>query len=87
MLPASFGEPSFASFRAELAEVLRRRVFAELSRFVVAQGFFWDGDFDNEFQDVVPMRRPAAAAMDEAAPAAVPRRKAVGARDFGDGLD
>src|SRR5436190_17650935 len=48
-LPAPFAEPSFVSFRAELAQVLRRRVFAELSRLVVVQGFFWDGDFDNEF--------------------------------------
>ena len=46
-----------------------------------------DGDFDNEFSDVVPMRRPVPAAMEEAVPAAMPRRKAVGARDFGDGLE
>jgi stage V sporulation protein G len=44
-----------------------------------------DGDFDNEFQDVLPMRRPPV--VDEAAVPAMPRRKAVGAREFGEGID
>ena len=43
-----------------------------------------DGDFDNEFQDVVPMRRPPV--VEDEKPA-MPRRKAVGAREFGEGLD
>ena len=44
-----------------------------------------DGDFDNEFQDVLPMRRPPV--VDEAAVPAMPRRKAVGAPSFGEGID
>src|SRR6266508_3103234 len=52
----TFNEPGFQSFRAELAEMLRKRVYPHISRYVVAQGFFWDGDFDGEFD---PLRSGA----------------------------
>src|SRR5262249_14380448 len=49
-------EPGFQSFRTELAGMLRKRVYPYLSRFVVAHGFFWDGDFDGELD---PLRSGA----------------------------
>ena len=55
-LPPAFDEPGFQTFRAELAEMLRKRVYPYLSRFVVPHGFFWDGDLDGELD---PMRSGA----------------------------
>lgn len=42
-------DPSFAAFRQQLADVAKNRVYAELARLVVAQGFFWAGDFAGGF--------------------------------------
>jgi stage V sporulation protein G len=42
-----------------------------------------DGDYDNEFQDVLPMQRAERSAPRVEAP----RRKAVGAESFGEGID
>jgi hypothetical protein len=42
-------DASFASFRQQLAGVAKDRVYAELARHVVLQGFFWDGDFSGAF--------------------------------------
>jgi hypothetical protein len=48
-LPPPPNDPSFAAFRQNLAAVARRRVFDELARNVVLQGFFWDRDFAKSF--------------------------------------
>jgi hypothetical protein len=48
-IAAGPADPSFASFRQELAGVAKNRVYAELVRLVVAQGFFWAGDFAGGF--------------------------------------
>jgi hypothetical protein len=37
-------DASFTAFRAQLAAVAKDRVYGELARLVVAQGFFWEGD-------------------------------------------
>jgi len=42
-------DPNFASFQQELAVAANNRVYAELARLIVPQGFFWDGDFDERF--------------------------------------
>jgi hypothetical protein len=47
--PPAPNDPSFAAFRQNLASVARGRVFDELARNVVPQGFFWDRDFADGF--------------------------------------
>jgi hypothetical protein len=42
-------DASFTSFRQEVGRVAKDRVYAELERLVVAQGFFWAGDFGRGF--------------------------------------
>ena len=42
-------DPGLAAFRQHLAAVARDRVFNELARSVVPQGFFWDRDFAESF--------------------------------------
>jgi hypothetical protein len=48
-IPQPRDDPSFAAFRKELADIAKRRIFAELAAAVVAHGFFWDRDFDAGF--------------------------------------
>ena len=48
-------EASFLAFRNELAAVAKGRIYAELERLVMAQGFFWDRDFNGGFD----RKRPA----------------------------
>lgn len=48
-LPPAPSDPSFAAFRQQLAAVAKDRVFDELARNVVPQGFFWDRDFADSF--------------------------------------
>jgi hypothetical protein len=43
------GDASYANFREQLAAVAKQRVYAELARLVVAQGFFWEGDSSGDF--------------------------------------
>jgi hypothetical protein len=49
-------DPSFASFRQQIADAAKKRIYAELTRLVVAQGFFWAGDTARAFD---PKRTPA----------------------------
>jgi len=42
-------DPGLAALRQHLAVVARDRVFDELARSVVPQGFFWDRDFADSF--------------------------------------
>ena len=48
-IPDPPDDPSFATFRKELADIARRRVYADLAAVVVARGFFWDRDFAGGF--------------------------------------
>jgi hypothetical protein len=48
-IPVAAENATFAAFRNELAEVAKRRIFAELAAVVVTRGFFWDRDFGNGF--------------------------------------
>jgi hypothetical protein len=45
-VPADAG---FTAFRANLAAIAARRVFAELAGNVIPHGFFWDSDFTGSF--------------------------------------
>lgn len=54
-LPAASEDTGFDAFRAELAAVAKRRIYAELERLVDAHGFFWHRDFARRFDP----RRPA----------------------------
>ena len=48
-LPGAPADASFVAFRQNLAAIAERRVFAELARNVVPQGFFLDPDFADGF--------------------------------------
>jgi hypothetical protein len=54
-LPPASEDTGFNAFRAELAAVAKRRIYAELARLVDAQGFFWHRDFARRFDP----RKPA----------------------------
>jgi hypothetical protein len=54
--PAPMTDASFTAFRSRLAEVAKRRLFADLIPLVQPQGFFRDRDFGNAFD----RRKPAA---------------------------
>ncbi len=47
-LPALFNDPSFEAFRKQLGEIAGKKDRAALSKLVVAQGFFWDGEKGNQ---------------------------------------
>ncbi|HWP26556.1 MAG TPA: SH3 domain-containing protein [Xanthobacteraceae bacterium] len=47
--PLALSDASLDAFRAKLAAVAKRRVYAELAELVTPQGFFWDRDFAGEF--------------------------------------
>lgn len=53
-LPPIFADANFDAFRAKIAAVAKRRVYAELAELVMPQGFFWDRDFDAEFVSRLP---------------------------------
>lgn len=48
-LPPAPAAAGFAAFRQHLAAIAKDRVFDELARAVVPQGFFWDRDFTDAF--------------------------------------
>jgi hypothetical protein len=48
-IPAPPDDPSFAAFRHELADIAKRRLYADLAAVVVPRGFFWDRDFGGGF--------------------------------------
>lgn len=54
-LPAAPVDPKFTTFRNELAEAARSRVYAKLAALVESKNFFWDRDFGNKFD----RRKPA----------------------------
>jgi hypothetical protein len=56
-------DPSFAGFRQELAEAAKKRVYGELARLVVTQGFFWAGDLAKDFNPKRPAVENFAAAI------------------------
>ena len=62
-LPAASDDASFATFRAALAAVAKRRIYAELAQLVLAQGFFWDRDFGHGFDPRKPAVDNLAAAI------------------------
>ncbi|HXF89879.1 MAG TPA: SH3 domain-containing protein [Xanthobacteraceae bacterium] len=62
-LPAASGDASLDAFRAKVAAVAKRRVYAELAELVTPQGFFWDRDFDAEFVSRLPSVDNLAAAL------------------------
>jgi hypothetical protein len=53
--PAAFNDASFEAFRRTLAAVAKDRVYAELTRLLEPQTFFWERDFAQAFD----ARRPA----------------------------
>jgi hypothetical protein len=53
-LPVASEDASFVTFRAKLAAVAKRRVYAELAQLVEAQRFFWDRDFGHGFDPRKP---------------------------------
>jgi hypothetical protein len=48
-IPPAVDDASFTAFRQQLAEIAKRRVFADLAAAVVAHGFFWERDFGAGF--------------------------------------
>ena len=61
--PEPFEDASFEAFRRELATVVRGRVYAELARLTVTQGFFWERDFARGFDPHRPTVDNLAAAV------------------------
>lgn len=53
-IPPPPDDPSFAAFRKDLAEIAKRRVYADLAAVVVPRGFFWDRDFGGGFDGSKP---------------------------------
>jgi len=53
-LPPAAEDTSFEAFRSELARVAKSRIYAELERLVMPQGFFWDRDFGGGFAPQKP---------------------------------
>jgi hypothetical protein len=53
-LPPAASDERLDAFRNELAVVARGRVYAELARLVIGQGFFWDRDFNGSFNGQQP---------------------------------
>jgi hypothetical protein len=50
-LPATVSDPTFETFRKQLASIAERRDRAALARLVVAKGFFWIPDNDKDAAD------------------------------------
>jgi hypothetical protein len=53
--PAPSDDEKLATFRTEIAAVAKGRIYADLERLVLPQGFFWDRDYDHGFDP----RKPA----------------------------
>ena len=47
-LPAAVNEPTFTSFRQQLADIAKRKDRAALQKFVVVKNFFWEGEGGNK---------------------------------------
>src|SRR5579862_7118182 len=60
---AASDDASFTAFRRALATAAKRRLYAELSALVAAQGFFWDRDFGRQFDPHKPAVDNLAAAV------------------------
>ena len=54
-LPPAADDASLETFRKELADVAKARMYGELARLVMLQGFFWDRDYSGGFD----RKRPA----------------------------
>lgn len=54
-LPTAPDDPKLESFRKELADIAKSRVYAKLAPLVEPKNFFWDRDFGNNFDK----RKPA----------------------------
>lgn len=61
--PSAPDDPGLATFRRDLAGVAQRRVYGELAAVVIAQGFFWDRDFDGGFDPKKTATENLAAAL------------------------
>jgi hypothetical protein len=61
--PAASEDASFVAFRAALAAAAQTRIYAELARLVLAQGFFWEGDSRQAFDPRKPAVDNLAAAV------------------------
>ena len=61
--PPAFADESFVAFRQEFAAVAKGRIYAELARLIVPDGFFWERDFGNGFQASKPAVDNLAAAV------------------------
>jgi hypothetical protein len=61
--PAAYADPGFDTFRAKIAAVAKRQIYAELAELVTPQGFFWDRDFAGEFLPRLPAVDNLAAAL------------------------
>ncbi len=62
-LPPVFPDARLDAFRGKIADVAKRRVYAELAPLVTPQGFFWDRDFAGEFVSRLPAVDNLAAAV------------------------
>jgi hypothetical protein len=47
-LPVAVNEPTFTSFRKQLADIAKRKDRAALQKFVVVKNFFWEGEGGNK---------------------------------------
>lgn len=61
--PAAPDDPTLQAFRQQLTAVARKRVYAQLTPLVQAQGFFWARDFGNRFDARKPAVDSLAAAL------------------------
>ena len=61
--PAASDDATFIAFRAALAAAAKTRIYAELAPLVLAQGFFWDRDFGQQFDPRKPSVDNLAAAI------------------------
>ncbi len=61
-LPKPVNDPSYDTFRKQLADVAKRKDRAALAKLVVAQGFFWETDSG----DKADKKKPAIANLEQA---------------------
>ena len=62
-LPPAADDESLETFRKELADVAKSRMYVELTRLVTVTGFFWDRDFKGGFDRRQPAVDNLAAAV------------------------
>jgi hypothetical protein len=53
-LPDAPDDPKLETFRKELADIARSRIYAKLAPLVESKNFFWDRDFGNNFDKRKP---------------------------------